>query len=157
MQPPIEDYSEFGGDPTNINNQQHQQHPGHQQHPSSQGTPRPASASGPHLHNQYASGSPSLSHVGGPQQSSFGNPAYTNPGTMTAAVADYGPPMSAVSGVIAQPTPYVSRSRVYAFVVDENGSPIELGSGRFAKAYLGEERWVESKTTLRRPVALKCL
>src|ERR1044072_59334 len=35
--------------------------------------------------------------------------------------------------------------------------PIELGSGRFAKAYLGEERWVESKTTLRRPVAIKCL
>ena len=40
-------------------------------------------------------------------------------------------------------------------VVDENGLPIELGSGRFAKAYLGEERWVESKTTLRRPVAIK--
>ena len=51
----------------------------------------------------------------------------------------------------------MSRSRIYAFVVDENGQPIELGSGRFAKAYLGEERWVESKTTLRRPVALKCL
>jgi serine/threonine protein kinase len=68
-----------------------------------------------------------------------------------------GPPMSQVSGVIAQPTPYVSRSRIYAFVVDETGLPIELGSGRFAKAYLGEERWVESKTTLRRPVAIKCL
>src|SRR6476469_4176008 len=65
--------------------------------------------------------------------------------------------MAQVAGVIAQPTPYVSRSRIYAFVVDEIGNPIELGSGRFAKAYLGEERWVESKTTLRRPVALKCL
>jgi serine/threonine protein kinase len=54
-------------------------------------------------------------------------------------------------------TPYVTRSRVYAFVVDENGNPIELGSGRFAKAYLGEERWVESKTTMRRPIAIKCL
>ena len=54
-------------------------------------------------------------------------------------------------------TPYVTRSRVYAFVVDEHGLPIELGSGRFAKAYLGEERWVESKTTLRRPVAIKVL
>jgi len=54
-------------------------------------------------------------------------------------------------------TPYVARTRMYAFVVDENGQPIELGSGRFAKAYLGEERWVESKTTLRRPVAIKVL
>ena len=68
-----------------------------------------------------------------------------------------GPPMQQVSGVIAQPTPYVSRSRIYAFVVDETGMPIELGSGRFAKAYLGEERWLESKTDLRRPVAIKCL
>lgn len=58
---------------------------------------------------------------------------------------------------VAQSTPYVTRSRIYAFVVDEMGNPIELGSGRFAKAYLGEERWVESKTTLRRPIAIKCL
>ena len=64
--------------------------------------------------------------------------------------------MSAVSGQ-GQSTPYVTRSRIYAFVVDEMGNPIELGSGRFAKAYLGEERWVESKTTLRRPIAIKCL
>ncbi|MBP8810944.1 MAG: protein kinase [Kofleriaceae bacterium] len=56
-----------------------------------------------------------------------------------------------------QATPYVTRSRIYAFVVDEHGLPIELGSGRFAKAYLGEERWVESKTTLRRPVAIKVM
>ena len=54
-------------------------------------------------------------------------------------------------------TPYVTRSRLYAFVVDEQGLPIELGSGRFAKAYLGEERWVESKTTLRRPIAIKVM
>jgi serine/threonine protein kinase len=62
-------------------------------------------------------------------------------------------PMQA-SGTIS---PYVTRSRIYAFIVDEHGLPIELGSGRFAKAYLGEERWVESKTTLRRPVAIKIL
>ena len=54
-------------------------------------------------------------------------------------------------------TPYVSRSRIYAFVVDDAGQPIELGSGRFAKAYLGEERWIESKTALRRQVAIKIL
>jgi serine/threonine protein kinase len=56
-----------------------------------------------------------------------------------------------------QVSPYVTRSRTYAFVVDENNRPIELGSGRFAKAYLGEERWVESKTTFRRNVAIKIL
>ncbi|MEZ4402149.1 MAG: protein kinase [Kofleriaceae bacterium] len=57
----------------------------------------------------------------------------------------------------SQATPFVTRSRIYAFVVDEQGLPIELGSGRFAKAYLGEERWVESKTTLRRPIAIKVM
>jgi serine/threonine protein kinase len=60
------------------------------------------------------------------------------------------------------PTPgdlacYVTRSRIIAFVVDESGHPIELGAGRFAKAYLGEELWLESKTSLRRAVAIKCL
>src|SRR5688572_30032787 len=54
-------------------------------------------------------------------------------------------------------TPYISRARSYAFVVDDQGQPIELGSGRFAKAYLGEERWVESKTAFRRLVAIKIL
>ena len=54
-------------------------------------------------------------------------------------------------------SPYITRARSYAFVMDENGAPIELGSGRFAKAYLGEERWVESKTTFRRNVAIKIL
>ncbi len=54
-------------------------------------------------------------------------------------------------------SPYVARQRTYAFVMDEHGQPVELGSGRFAKAYLGEERWVESKTTYRRNVAIKIL
>jgi serine/threonine protein kinase len=67
----------------------------------------------------------------------------------------YGP-AGVVSGMI-NAAPYVSRSRIYAFVVDEHGQPVELGSGRFAKAFLGEERWVESKTTLRRPIAIKCM
>ena len=48
-----------------------------------------------------------------------------------------GNPIGQVSGVIAQPTPYVSRSRIYAFVVDETGNPIELGSGRRAHRELG--------------------
>ena len=42
-------------------------------------------------------------------------------------------------------------------MVDENGLPVEIGSGRFAKTYLGEEAWVESKTTFRRRIAIKIL
>ncbi|HUS68889.1 MAG TPA: protein kinase [Kofleriaceae bacterium] len=54
-------------------------------------------------------------------------------------------------------SPYISRARSYAFVVDAAGHPIELGSGRFGKAFLGEERWVQSRTSFRRPVAIKIL
>jgi serine/threonine protein kinase len=54
-------------------------------------------------------------------------------------------------------TAHVVRSRAYAFVLDGRGFPIELGSGRFAKAYLGEERWLESKTDFRRSVVIKIL
>jgi serine/threonine protein kinase len=52
---------------------------------------------------------------------------------------------------------HVVRSRAYAFVLDPRGAPIEIGSGRFAKAYLGEERWLESKTDYRRAVVIKIL
>jgi serine/threonine protein kinase len=51
----------------------------------------------------------------------------------------------------------VARNRTYSFVLDGSGRPIELGSGRFAKTYLGEEQWVESKTGFRRRVAIKIL
>jgi serine/threonine protein kinase len=51
----------------------------------------------------------------------------------------------------------VLRSRSYTFLLDEHGRPVELGSGRFAKTYLGEEVWVESKTAFRRQVAIKIL
>jgi serine/threonine protein kinase len=57
--------------------------------------------------------------------------------------------------IIAQPR--ISRTRSYAFVLDAQGRPVELGSGRFAKTYLGEEVWLESKTNLRRKVAIKVL
>jgi serine/threonine protein kinase len=50
-----------------------------------------------------------------------------------------------------------SRTRTYSFVLDVHGEPIELGSGRFAKAYLGEERWLDSKTDFRREVVIKVL
>jgi serine/threonine protein kinase len=49
------------------------------------------------------------------------------------------------------------QSRTYSFVLDEAGRPIEIGSGRFARVFLGEERWVESATDLKRPVAIKML
>ncbi|MEJ7599613.1 MAG: protein kinase [Kofleriaceae bacterium] len=186
MRPINEDYGEFEGDPTNINQIPHPGHtpqqgvqPQPQHHPHQtppqhgvpgQGTPRAHHPSMPPPPQQFAAASPTLSHLGAPLQPAQPQPygagalPYTNPGAQPgmhpqpgANMTQIGPPMSQVSGVIAQPTPYVSRSRIYAFVVDETGNPIELGSGRFAKAYLGEERWVESKTTLRRPVALKCL
>ena len=52
---------------------------------------------------------------------------------------------------------HVVRSRAYSFVLDEQQQPIELGSGRFAKAFLGVESWTESKTQFRREVAIKVL
>lgn len=52
---------------------------------------------------------------------------------------------------------HVHRSRAYSFVLDARGQPIELGSGRFAKVYLGEERWLESKTDFRRQIVIKIL
>jgi serine/threonine protein kinase len=52
---------------------------------------------------------------------------------------------------------HVVRSRAYSFVLDARGMPIEIGSGRSAKAYLGEERWIESKTDFRREVVIKML
>jgi serine/threonine protein kinase len=42
-------------------------------------------------------------------------------------------------------------------VLDAEGKPVEIGSGRSAKAYLGEERWLESKTDFRREVVIKIL
>ena len=143
------DYNDFESDATNVN-----------QIPQP-GQPMPPGlatrSSGPQM---FPQSSPQLSHLGPPVQQQpqmvpHPQGMITNPGQPMQQQP--GPPMAQVSGVIAQPTPYVSRSRIYAFVVDETGMPIELGSGRFAKAYLGEERWVESKTTLRRPVAIKCL
>ncbi len=52
---------------------------------------------------------------------------------------------------------HVTRGRTYEFVLDEAERPIELGSGRFAKAFLGRERWIESKTAYEREVAIKVM
>jgi serine/threonine protein kinase len=82
-------------------------------------------------------------------------------------LAPQGPPGSGVQPLAIRatdllrdhrPAPFnVVRSRAYAFVLDARGQPIELGSGRFAKVYLGEERWLESKTDFRREVVIKVL
>ncbi len=55
------------------------------------------------------------------------------------------------------PGAHVVRSHSYSFVLDARGQPVEIGSGRFAKAFLGEERWLESKTDYRRPIVIKAL
>lgn len=52
---------------------------------------------------------------------------------------------------------HVSRTRTYSFVLDGAGQPVELGSGRFAKTFLGMEHWTQSKTQFRRQVAIKVL
>src|SRR5262245_1776185 len=102
--PPIgEDYGDFEGDPTSIN-----QIP----QPGSGPPPMPQQQRGSLPPGQFPQGSPHLSHVGPQQFSQQPQP----PQQM----------MTQVSGIIAQPTPYVARSRIYAFVVDETGMPIEL-------------------------------
>jgi serine/threonine protein kinase len=60
-------------------------------------------------------------------------------------------------GAARQRVGSVMRSRSYSFVLDAMGQPVEIGSGRFAKAYLGEERWLESKTDFRRHIVIKIL
>ncbi len=97
-----------------------------------------------------------LSYEDAPYEPPMGQPqaqsGFLEPDVLSTGIA----PMPEPSTVGA-PSPFVSRSRIYGFVLDQEGLPIELGSGRFAKAYLGEERWVESKTSYRRHVAIKCM
>lgn len=70
-------------------------------------------------------------------------------GSTTSMRSDFGSRSQRSNGVM--------RSRSYSFVLDALGQPVELGSGRFAKAYLGEERWLESKTDFRRHIVIKIL
>jgi serine/threonine protein kinase len=50
---------------------------------------------------------------------------------------------------------HIRRTHAYSFALDARGLPIELGSGRFAKAFLGEQHWLESKTNFKREVVIK--
>src|ERR1041384_5345961 len=97
---PMDDYGDFEGDPTSINQMQHVQG-------NPQGTPRPAPSTSQPM--QYAAGSPQLSHLGPPQQMYGGaNPQHyaTNPNInaglpgMNPGMTEFGPPMTQISGVI---------------------------------------------------------
>jgi serine/threonine protein kinase len=66
--------------------------------------------------------------------------------------------MGPLTGPAPRPSqPNITRARAYRFTLDEQGQPIELGSGRSGKAFLGEEHWLQSKTAFRRYVAIKML
>ncbi len=74
------------------------------------------------------------------------------PGSLPPSLPGQGAPVSA-----SRAAAHVLRTRAYAFALDPSGQPIEIGSGRFGKVFLGEERWLESKTDFRRTVVIKLL
>ncbi|HRG97493.1 MAG TPA: protein kinase, partial [Polyangiaceae bacterium] len=90
-----------------------------------------------------------LAPAAAPPAAPQGFAAYPPPHAARAAAAH--PPTQ------AQSSAHIERRRVYSFALDARGMPIELGAGRFAKAYLGEERWLESKTDYRREIVIKVL
>jgi serine/threonine protein kinase len=132
--------------------------------PQSQG---PQSQGGPAHRNDLSFAGPSPNHT----QQGLGQGPLPMPGAgamvplghPAGAPGPAGPPQAL--GVRADQMPrenrasafHITRSRAYSFVLDARGQPIELGSGRFAKAYLGEERWLESKTDYRKPIVIKIL
>src|SRR5687767_15856958 len=86
--PPVgEDYGDFEGDPTSIN-----------QIPQGPTGPTPHAGSHHTPPQNFSQGSPQLSHM---EQSPFSVQTQINPPGMMP-----GPPMTQVSGTIAQPTPY---------------------------------------------------
>lgn len=132
-------------------------------------TPPPSVPPPPHAMSSFGAGSASgpLSGVAPPNA----NPP--QPSTLMGfqpVPGPQGPPTGPsfappASGYTPSPGPvqgagnpfHVVRSRAYSFTLDARGLPVELGSGRFAKAYLGEERWLESKTDFRREIVIKIL
>jgi len=136
----------------------------------------PATAAKPNVSS--ASHSPT---VQGMQPATYGNapPQGQNWGPQAGAAtpafaAPQGPPGAAFGGTPPPPPTaiglhahapqqfraahaHVVRGRAYAFILDGQGNPIEIGSGRFGKVYLGEERWLDSKTDFRRHVVIKIL
>jgi serine/threonine protein kinase len=142
---------------TSKGQQQHHpsgQHQQAQQYPSN---PHMYAPQGPPQQQQHAP-----SHV--PQPPQFAPAPQSNPAlggmqmpNATPSAPQVGFRADAAPGEYRSSPFSVTRSRAYSFVIDARGQPVELGSGRFAKVYLGEERWLESKTDFRRPVVIKML
>ncbi|HWB75721.1 MAG TPA: protein kinase [Nannocystaceae bacterium] len=104
----------------------------------------------------------------GPMSSDQGGYAVPDPQAPMHSAPMHAAPMAPAGQAAMQmppptptPTPqtitHITRSRAYSFVRDEMGRPLELGSGRSGKAFLGDEVWLESKTAFRRRVAIKIL
>ncbi len=116
--------------------------PGNYGPPPIRSAPPPAASSGIVPSHSHATSSVPPQWAPQPQST----PA---PSGSVAMRSDFGQRQQRAGGVL--------RSRSYSFVLDALGMPVELGSGRFAKAYLGEERWLESKTDFRRHIVIKIL
>jgi serine/threonine protein kinase len=123
-------------------------------HPS--GPPQPALPvpTGPHHAVPHGTGPHhAVPPMGGPQPNMHGpHGPHPMPGPMPGPAQ----PMQAFAPM-PPAMPSVTRRRAYRFVLDAQGRPVELGSGRSGKVYLGEEHWLESKTAFRRRVAIKIL
>ena len=136
--------------------------------PKSQSMPRPQPLGGPPGHN--APPMSPMNPMGPPGQSGLmpfapvvqGHTGHGGGGQTMGGLSPSGHQSLALRAD-QQPTAnrtaqfHITRSRAYSFVLDARGAPIELGSGRFAKVFLGEERWLESKTDFRRPIVIKIL
>lgn len=92
-----------------------------------------------------------------PPLASANIPSYRPPSAV--AMPSYWPRVDGMSprNALRASREHVRRDRAYSFVLDSQGQPVEIGAGRFARAFLGEERWLESKTDYRRDVVIKVL
>ena len=145
QQQPQQPHPGYGAPPAYSQMPQQPQQPPQQMHPSPQAMPAAPST----IHGLPA---PVVGYAPAPHLSQLTAQAHapsTSPIGMRADAAGQ-PQYRAASA-------HVVRSRAYAFVLDARGLPVEIGSGRFGKAYLGEERWLESKTDFRRVVVIKVL
>jgi serine/threonine protein kinase len=79
--------------------------------------------------------------------------AQPQPQPLPQPMATPGPP----SGGLWVTSFHFRRSRTYSFVVDGGGRPVVIGSGRYARVFLGEEHWLESLTDVKRLVVIKML
>ncbi len=67
------------------------------------------------------------------------------------------PPSVEQPSRVATASAGISHPKTYAFALDSQGLPIELGSGRHCCVFLGEEFWPGQDTAFRQQVAIKML